>query len=76
MAFVSSDFEGAFFEGDVLELDASEFADSEPSLEEQFDDGVHAGIVTASVTKGAIFERGEDARGSDFVLGMRDVGSG
>jgi len=70
--FVGSDLEIAFFEGDVLELDASKFADSKTSLKKEFDDGIHANVIAASIAKGAILEGRENSRRSYLIFGVAD----
>lgn len=45
MTFVGADFEVGFLERDVLELQSCELTDPETSLQEKFDDPVHADVI-------------------------------
>ena len=70
VALVSPNFEIAFLERNVLELDTSEFANTKPCLEEDFDDSIHADVVTSGIAEGAILERSKSARRSYLILGV------
>lgn len=74
MGLKGTNFEMRFLQGDVLELETRQLANSEPCLEQELDDAIHTNIVLDGVTKSTVFERGEDTGGGNLVFGMADTG--
>ncbi len=57
----------------IVYLEVGEFGNTHPCLEKKLNNGSHTNVFTAGVTKGSVFELGEDAGWFDVIFGMSNV---